>query len=111
LKLVLAQVLSGGDVKLYKHVAEKASVPVDQQWCVQTEKDATVLKEKLDTELNAAKASLMKDEIRRCHNSLGDLYYNRNDLNSAFKCYVRTRDYCSSSAQVRFVSCFCFFVG
>jgi COP9 signalosome complex subunit 1 len=34
------------------------------------------------------------------HNDLGDFYYNRGDLNSALKCYVRTRDYCTTSRHI-----------
>lgn len=34
------------------------------------------------------------------HNDLGDFYYNRGDLNSALKCYVRTRDYCTTSKHI-----------
>ena len=33
-------------------------------------------------------------------NDLGDYYYNRGDLNSALKCYVRTRDYCTTSKHI-----------
>ena len=31
------------------------------------------------------------------HNDLGDFYRNRGDFTTAHKCYVRTRDYCSTS--------------
>jgi hypothetical protein len=31
------------------------------------------------------------------HNDLGDFHYDRGDLQSALKCYVRTRDYCTTS--------------
>lgn len=34
------------------------------------------------------------------HNELGDFHYNRGDLNSALKCYVRTRDYCTTSKHI-----------
>lgn len=30
---------------------------------------------------------------KECHNALGKFHYNRGDLPSALKCYVRTRDY------------------
>ncbi len=81
----LPDILKQGDVKLYKSWAERLGVSVDQSWCLQTEKEASVLKERLDADLNAAKTSLMKEEIRAAHAAMGDLYYNRNDLNSAFK--------------------------
>lgn len=34
------------------------------------------------------------------HNELGEFYYRRGDLNSALKCFVRTRDYCSTNKHV-----------
>jgi COP9 signalosome complex subunit 1 len=34
------------------------------------------------------------------HNDLGDFYHARGDLNAAFKCYVRTRDYCTTPRHV-----------
>jgi len=34
------------------------------------------------------------------HNDLGDFHYNRGDLNAALKCYVRTRDYCTTSKHI-----------
>ena len=100
LELLVTELLKGGDTRAYKAMAERAGMPIDNAWITQAEKDAIQLKEKLDADLNAAKTSLVKDEIRSCHTQLGDLYYNRNDLNSAFKCYVRTRDYCSTSQHI-----------
>ncbi|GFR53055.1 hypothetical protein Agub_g15730, partial [Astrephomene gubernaculifera] len=46
------------------------------------------------------KASLMKESIRMGHSDLGDWAYERGDLQTAFKCYVRTRDYCTTSRHV-----------
>jgi hypothetical protein len=88
LKLALADLLKQGDVKLYKTVVERLGMPVDQNWCNQTEKDAALLKERLDADLNTAKTSLMKEDIRTAHAAMGDLYYNRNDLSSSFKSVV-----------------------
>jgi len=51
-------------------------------------------------ELNGFKTNLIKDSIRMGHNDLGDYYYNRGDLNSSLKCYVRTRDYCTTSKHI-----------
>lgn len=34
------------------------------------------------------------------HNDLGDFHYERGDLNAALKCYVRTRDYCTTSKHI-----------
>lgn len=34
------------------------------------------------------------------HNDLGAYHYNRGDFNAALKCYVRTRDYCTTSKHI-----------
>lgn len=34
------------------------------------------------------------------YNDLGDFFYGRGDLQQAFKCYVRTRDYCTTSKHI-----------
>eukprot|EP00850_Spirogloea_muscicola_P020143 SM000208S06313 [mRNA] locus=s208:36554:38504:- [translate_table: standard] len=34
------------------------------------------------------------------YNDLGDFFYSRGDLQQAFKCYVRTRDYCTTSKHI-----------
>jgi COP9 signalosome complex subunit 1 len=34
------------------------------------------------------------------YNDLGDFHYGRGDLQHAFKCYVRTRDYCTTSKHI-----------
>lgn len=34
------------------------------------------------------------------HNDLGDFYYQRGDLANALKCYVRTRDYNTTTKHV-----------
>jgi COP9 signalosome complex subunit 1 len=41
-----------------------------------------------------------QESIRLGHTDLGDHYYARGDLSSAFKCYVRARDYCTAPAHV-----------
>ena len=34
------------------------------------------------------------------YNDLGDFHYARGDLQQAFKCFVRTRDYCTTSKHI-----------
>ncbi|CAI5525922.1 unnamed protein product [Closterium sp. Naga37s-1] len=41
--------------------------------------------------------NLIKESIRMGYNDLGDFFYSRGDLQQAFRCYVRTRDYCITS--------------
>lgn len=44
--------------------------------------------------------NLIKESIRMGYNDLGDFQYARGDLQQAFKCYVRTRDYCTTSKHI-----------
>jgi len=44
--------------------------------------------------------NLIKESIRMGYNDLGDFHYGRGDLQHAFKCYVRTRDYCTTSKHI-----------
>jgi len=44
--------------------------------------------------------NLIKESIRMGYNDLGDFHYARGDLQQAFKCYVRTRDYCTTSKHI-----------
>eukprot|EP01115_Flamella_aegyptia_P009103 TRINITY_DN3851_c0_g1_i2.p1 TRINITY_DN3851_c0_g1~~TRINITY_DN3851_c0_g1_i2.p1 ORF type:complete len:317 (-),score=105.72 TRINITY_DN3851_c0_g1_i2:149-1099(-) len=72
----------------------------DQSWVDAVDKKAAQQQERLEMELNGYKTNLIKESIRMGHNELGDYYYNRGDLNSALKCYVRTRDYCTTSKHI-----------
>lgn len=75
-------------------------VSIDQDWINQVQRENKALLDSLESELKAAKGSLNKEEIRRCHIKLGDYYYKKGDLPSAMKNYVRTRDYCMTSQNV-----------
>jgi len=89
---------------LYKGVVEKVGerfgIPLDAQWIDSTDKKATAQQERLELELNGYKTNLIKESIRMGHNDLGDFHYSRGDLNAALKCYVRTRDYCTTSKHI-----------
>jgi len=54
----------------------------------------------LELELNGYRTNLIKESIRMGHNDLGDFHYDRGDLNAALKCYVRTRDYSTTSKHI-----------
>ncbi|KIY96361.1 COP9 signalosome complex subunit 1, partial [Monoraphidium neglectum] len=73
---------------------------LDQSLLDSTEKAAAARKERLESELHGSKSNLIKESIRLGHNDLGDFYYNRGSLSDAFKCYVRTRDYCTTPRHV-----------
>ena len=45
-------------------------------------------------------ANLIKESIRMGHTFLGEFFYEKGDLNAALKCYIRTRDYCTTSKHI-----------
>lgn len=73
---------------------------VDRSYVDAVDKRAAQAQERLESELHTYKTNLIKESIRVGHNELGDFFYNRGDLQNAFKCYVRTRDYCATSRHI-----------
>ena len=73
---------------------------LDQAWVEETDRRAAKRQEILDAELNGYKTNMIKESIRMGHNDLGDFHRERGDLQTAFKCYVRTRDYCTTPRHV-----------
>ena len=96
----------GDNTRVYTSVVEKiagrlgASHEMDKEWVHEVDKRAAKKQEVLDAELNGYKTNMIKESIRMGHNDLGDFYHARGDLNAAFKCYVRTRDYCTTPRHV-----------
>ena len=96
----------GDDTRAYAAVVEKIagrlgpSHEYDKEWVDETDRRAAKKQEVLDAELNGYKTNMIKESIRMGHNDLGDFYHARGDLNAAFKCYVRTRDYCTTPRHV-----------
>jgi len=72
----------------------------DDAWVESEDKKATQRLEKLENDLSQHKTSLVKDSIRMGHNDLGDFHSARGDFATALKCYVRTRDYCTTSKHI-----------
>merc|ERR1719263_1267216 len=70
------------------------------QWLAAAEARAAARTQKLEAELNGYRADMIKESIRMGHNDLGEHHYERGDLQAAFKCFVRTRDYCTSSKHL-----------
>ena len=96
----------GDDTRAYAAVVERIagrlgpSHELDKEWVDETDGRAAKKQEVLDAELNGYKTNMIKESIRMGHNDLGDFYHARGDLNAAFKCYVRTRDYCTTPRHV-----------
>ncbi|GAM24105.1 hypothetical protein SAMD00019534_072800, partial [Acytostelium subglobosum LB1] len=72
----------------------------DTAWVESTHKKNQQQLERIEQELNAAKANMIKESIRVAHNELGDFYHNIGDFTNALKCYVRTRDYCATPKHI-----------
>ncbi|KAL6079646.1 COP9/signalosome complex subunit Csn1 [Balamuthia mandrillaris] len=107
LRLAVSEVKNTTNTTLYKEIMEKAGSKLpapystlDREWVDSVDKRAQQQLERLELELNGYKTNLIKESIRMGHNDLGDFHYDRGDLNAALKCYVRTRDYCTTSKHI-----------
>jgi hypothetical protein len=106
LRMAFEEIKKGENTGLFKECVEKIngrlgpSYTLDQEWIDMVERRAAQRQEKLETELNGYKTNLIKESIRMGYNDLGDFHYGRGDLQHAFKCYVRTRDYCTTSKHI-----------
>ncbi|ONK73383.1 uncharacterized protein A4U43_C04F30890 [Asparagus officinalis] len=69
-------------------------------WADSLDRRAELRKEKLENELNGYRTNLIKESIRMGYNDFGDFYYSHGHLGDAFKNYVRTRDYCTTSKHI-----------
>ncbi|KAL1920755.1 uncharacterized protein VTP21DRAFT_11390 [Calcarisporiella thermophila] len=71
-----------------------------KSWAETTQRRANQLTEKLEQELRTYKNNSIRESIRMGHNDLGDHFYKCGDLTNALKCYMRTRDYCTTPKHV-----------
>uniref|UniRef100_A0A7S3R7C1 PCI domain-containing protein n=1 Tax=Dunaliella tertiolecta TaxID=3047 RepID=A0A7S3R7C1_DUNTE len=106
LKLLHNEVKKTENTQLYSLVVEKINgrlgpaFSFDRQWAEATDRKALTKQERLESELHGYKTNLIKESIRMGHNDLGDFFYERGDLQNAFRCYVRSRDYCTTSKHI-----------
>jgi len=94
--------LEGGGAQIIEQINGRlgdAYLP-DAEWAARVELSGSKRHEKLEMELNGYKTNLIKESIRMGHNDLGDFFFERGDLQNAFKSYVRTRDYCTTSKHI-----------
>jgi len=102
LKMAIDELKNTMNVSKYREITDLLGVRggpeyvQDIAWIESQEKKATLKSERLEMELNGYKTNLIKESIRMGHNDLGDFHYERGDLNSALKCYARSRDYCTT---------------
>lgn len=106
LRMAFDEIKKGEDTNLYREVAGKIKgrlgplYELDASWAESVDRRAQARKEKLEIELNGYRTNLIKESIRMGYNDFGDFYYAHGLLGDAFKNYVRTRDYCTTSKHI-----------
>ncbi|KAF7495673.1 COP9 signalosome complex subunit 1 [Sarcoptes scabiei] len=78
------------DENSFSHISRE----IDKAWVEKQANLSQVIFEKLDTDLKNYKTNSIKESIRRGHDDLGAHHVLCGDLQSALKCYTRSRDYC-----------------
>jgi len=100
LRLALEEVKRTSNTALYTELVNRdggSAFPADYSWIEAVDKKASQTLDKLEADLTSHKTSLVKESIRMGHNDLGSFHCDRGDFATALKCYVRTRDYCTTS--------------
>ncbi|KAF3441278.1 hypothetical protein FNV43_RR15191 [Rhamnella rubrinervis] len=106
LRMAYDEIKKGENTQLFREVVQKIdgrlgpNYGIDVAWCEMVDRRAEQKKEKLENELNAYRTNLIKESIRMGYNDFGDFYYSHGALADAFKSYVRTRDYCTTSKHI-----------
>ncbi|CAI0470619.1 unnamed protein product [Linum tenue] len=106
LRMAYDEIKKGENTQLFREVVQKiggrlgSNYGMDNAWCDSVDRRAEQRKEKLENELNAYRTNLIKESIRMGYNDFGDFYYAHGALGDAFKSYIRTRDYCTTSKHI-----------
>ncbi|KAJ9188381.1 hypothetical protein P3X46_003743 [Hevea brasiliensis] len=106
LRMAYDEIKKGENTQLFREVVQKIdgrlgpNYAMDSAWCETVDRRAEQRKERLENELNAYRTNLIKESIRMGYNDFGDFYYAHGALGDAFKSYVRTRDYCTTSKHI-----------
>ncbi|PKI45393.1 COP9 signalosome complex subunit 1 [Punica granatum] len=106
LKMAYDEIKKGENTQLFREVVDKIGgklgekYGMDSAWCEAVDRRAEQKKEKLDNELNSYRTNLIKESIRMGYNDFGEFYYAHGNLGDAFKSFVRTRDYCTTSKHI-----------
>uniref|UniRef100_A0A6N2MUR3 PCI domain-containing protein n=1 Tax=Salix viminalis TaxID=40686 RepID=A0A6N2MUR3_SALVM len=106
LRMAYEEIKKGENTQLFRDVVQRidgrlgSDYGMDSAWCEMVDRRADHRKEKLENELNAYRTNLIKESIRMGYNDFGDYYYAHGSLADAFKSYVRTRDYCTTSKHI-----------
>ncbi|CAN6568025.1 unnamed protein product [Malus baccata var. baccata] len=106
LRMAYDEIKKGENTQLHREVVQKIGGRLgpeywmDVAWCDAVDRRAEQKKEKLENELNAYRTNLIKESIRMGYQDFGDFYYAHGQLGDAFKNYVRTCDYCTTSKHI-----------
>ncbi|KAK9273768.1 hypothetical protein L1049_018578 [Liquidambar formosana] len=106
LRMAYDEIKKGENTQLFREVVQKIdgqlgpTYGMDLAWAEAVDRRAEQRKEKLENELNAYRTNLIKESIRMGYNDFGDFYYAHGALGDAFKNYIRTRDYCTTSKHI-----------
>ncbi|KAL7158641.1 hypothetical protein ABFS83_02G157800 [Erythranthe nasuta] len=106
LRMAYDEIKKGENTQLFRDVLAKIAGRLgpnygpDNAWADAVDRRAELRREKLENELNAYRTNLIKESIRMGYNDFGDFYYLHGQLGEAFKNYVRTRDYCTTSKHI-----------
>ncbi|CAI9765220.1 unnamed protein product [Fraxinus pennsylvanica] len=106
LRMAYDEIKKGENTQLFREVVAKIDGRLgpnygpDNAWADAVDRRAELRKERLENELNAYRTNLIKESIRMGYNDFGDFYFAHGQLGDAFKNYVRTRDYCTTSKHI-----------
>ncbi|GLT84527.1 hypothetical protein SLE2022_027520 [Rubroshorea leprosula] len=106
LRMAYDEIKRGENTQLFREVVKKIDgrlgpdYGMDNVWSESIDRKAELRKEKLESELNSYRTNLIKESIRMGYNDFGEFYYAHGALGEAFKSYVRTRDYCTTSKHI-----------
>ncbi|XP_059651471.1 COP9 signalosome complex subunit 1 [Cornus florida] len=106
LRMAYDEIKKGENTQLFREVLQKIDGRLgpnygpDPAWTETVDRRADQRKDKLENELNAYRTNLIKESIRMGYNDFGDFYYAHGALPDAFKNYIRTRDYCTTSKHI-----------
>ncbi|EGC30252.1 COP9 signalosome complex subunit 1 [Dictyostelium purpureum] len=101
-KQALKEVQKTPNLELYNTIVSKSHgiLEIDPSYIEALNKKNASHLDKLELDLNTAKSNMIKDAIRFAQNDLGEFYYKLGDTQNAIKCFIRTRDYCTTSKHV-----------
>lgn len=96
----------GVDTATYKVACELAGLTLDEAWIEATDETYRLEHDRLDGDLASKRGSgSSKEMVWECYGLLGDVLLRRGEAAQALKCYVRMRDYASTSKKSVEVCC------